>query len=112
VTIPVDSIFHDPELASPSINIKVYDYGSSLDYPADQVVGGESVKTLSTSATLSNMNFTSNKLEDELQKAVDINKQWFQLKIGLGGVSADSDQDYYRIPIGGVDLHITYEVPG
>ena len=48
VTIPVDLIYNNPELASPKINIKVYDYGSSLDYPADQYEGGVTVKTLST----------------------------------------------------------------
>ena len=95
-----------------NINIKVYDYGSSLDYPADQYEGGVTVKTLSTSATLTNMNFTSNKLKEELQKAVDVNKQWFQLKIGLGDVSADGVTDWYRIPKNHVVLHVKYEVPG
>ena len=47
-----------------------------------------------------------------LQKAVDINKHWFQLKLGLGGVAADNIQDFYRIPTGSIVLHITYEVTG
>ncbi len=112
VTIPIVGGSQFPELASSTINIKVFDYGTSLDYPADQVVGGVTVKTLSTSHSLTNMDFTSNKLKDELQKAVDINKQLFQLKIGLGGVSADSIYDFYSMFIADVVLHIKYEVPG
>jgi hypothetical protein len=112
VTIPIQHIFNHPELSSSVIHIKVYDYGSSLDYPADQAVGGELVKTLSTSATLSDMNFSSNKLVDELQKAVELDKQWLQLKIGLGGVSADGTTDYYRISPSSVVLHVKYETPG
>ena len=112
VTIPIQHIFNHPELASSVIHIKVYDYGSSLDYPADQAVGGELVKTLSTSAALSDMNFSSNKLVDELQKAVELDKQWLQLKIGLGGLSADGIDDYYMISIPSVVLHVKYETPG
>ena len=109
VSIPIDDIHNHPELAGSELYIKVYDYGDSLEL-ADQGLGGKLVKTMSTSASLTNLDFSSNKLEDELQKAVDVDKQWFQLKISLGGISANNITDQYSILIGVVVLHITYEV--
>lgn len=111
VSIPVNLILNHPELAGSEIHIKVFYYGDTLTL-ADQVVGGELVKTLAATDSLTNMNFSSNKLEDELQEAVDINRDWFQIKIGLSGVSVDGVNDYYQIPISNTSITIEYEIPG
>ena len=109
VTIPVTLIINHPELAGSELHIKVFYYGDSLDYPQDQVVGGELVKTISTTDSLTDLNFSSSKLADELQKAADVDRQWFQLKIGLSGVLANGKEDYYMIPASVAVLHVKYE---
>jgi hypothetical protein len=114
ITLPLDSVepvHHHPELAGSEVNIKVFYYGDALDL-ADGAVGGETVKTISATSTLTNFNFSSTKLKEELQSAVDISRQWFQLKLGLNGVSADGVGDYYRLYTSTAVLHITYEHEG
>lgn len=111
VTIPLDSVepvHNHPELAGSEINIKVFYYGSTLEL-ADQVVGGELVKTINATDSLTNFNFSSSKLKEELQKAVDIDRDWFQLKLGLNGVSSDGIGDYYKLHTSTAVLHIEYE---
>lgn len=114
VAIPLDSIepvHNHPELAGSEVNIKVFYYGDALDL-GDGAVGGETVKTISATSTLTSFNFSSTKLKEELQKAVDINRRWFQLKLGLNGVSANGIGDYYKLHTSTAVLHITYEYEG
>ncbi len=111
VTIPVDYIKNNPEMAGSLVNIWAYDYGSSLEY-ADLGLGGELIETKDTKDSLTNLNFSGGKLEDELQKAVNIDKNWFQLALGLNGGSSNSTADWYKYLTDDVVLHIKYEVPG
>jgi hypothetical protein len=114
VAIPLDSVepvHNHPELAGSEVNIKVFYYGDALDL-GDGAVGGETVKTIGATSTLTSFNFSSTKLKEELQKAVDINRHWFQLKLGLNGISADGIGDYYKLHTSTAVLHITYEYEG
>lgn len=100
VTIPVVGIVNNPEKIDPKILV---------------VAEGEVAMILDTSPSLNNLNFSSNKLKDELQKAVDVDKQKFQLMIFIGeppGVLVNGVKDYYKIHVTNVVLHIKYEVPG
>ncbi len=112
VTIPIVGIQGNPEKAGSKINIQVIDYGNSLDYPADLAAGGVVVEILDTKNPLADLNFSNNKLKDELQKAVDGDKTWFQLGLILVGISYNSIGDVYILPIVAVVLHVKYEVPG
>jgi hypothetical protein len=110
VTITIRSIVGNPELAGSEIFIEVCHYGDDLEL-TDQAVGGELVKTFNATNSLNDLDFSGNKLEDELQKEVDMDEKWFQLKIELSGVSADGIQDLYEIS-NDVVLHVKYEIPG
>ena len=57
-------------------------------------------------------NFSSAKLEEAIQNAVDSNSSRFQLKISLSGINADGIQDYYWFYNFDITLHIEYEIPG
>ncbi len=112
--IPIALIKNNPELVPGfKVIIGVCDYGNSLDYPADQTnpdyIG---VKTLDATNPLADFNFSTNTLKNELQKAVDVDKKWFQIKIGLFDTSANDTPDYYRINKSDIILHIEYEIPG
>ncbi|MFC2144969.1 hypothetical protein ACFLQQ_01430 [Actinomycetota bacterium] len=112
LSMPLDIKVGNPELVTGSqIHIKVYDYGNSLEL-ADQAIGGELVVTLAALASLTEINFTSDKLHDELQKAIDADKEWFQLKIGPSGILANGIWDYYRFNSSSAVLHVKYETPG
>jgi len=112
VTIPINSILNNPELIpGTKVNVKVYDYGPTFEL-GDQAVGGEHVKTFDALNPLDNFNFSTNKLKEELQKAVDVDKNWFQIKLGPSGILADGSADYYQFFKSDVMLHIKYEVPG
>ena len=112
VSMPIDAIVGNPEMVGGfEVDIKVVYYGGSLEL-VDQNLGSYKVDTITAENPLAEFYFSSNKLEDQLQKAVDVDKKWFQVKIETSGVLANGIWDYYRIPIGGVVLHITYEMPG
>ncbi|MFA5015081.1 MAG: hypothetical protein WC549_06020 [Actinomycetota bacterium] len=114
IAMPLDSVepvHNHPELAGSEVNVKVFYYGDALDL-GDGAVGGETVKTIGATSTLTSFNFSSTKLKEELQKAIDINRQWFQLKLGLSGISADGIGDYYKLHTSAAVLHITYEYEG
>ena len=114
VTIPVELIKNHPEqVPGFKVIIGVCDYGHSLDYPADQTnPDSVGVKTFDALNPMANFNFSTNTLENELQKAVDTDKKWFQLKIALFDTSANDTTDHYRFTKSAVNLHIEYEVPG
>ncbi len=97
VTIPVVGKVNQPEQISTEIIV---------------LAEGQNVKTLYASASLNNLNFSSINLKSELQKAVDADKQRFELVIGFPGVLANGMKDYYRIHVFSAALHIKYEVPG
>ncbi len=111
VTIPISSIVNNPEMSGDKVYIGVYDYGNSLDY-ADLGLGGTLIEILYNSDSLTDLNFSSSGLKDELQKAVNIDKKWFQLGIYLNYVSFNSIEDVYIIPVDTVVIHIKYEIPG
>ena len=112
ISMPIDAIIGNPEMVEGfEVDIKVVYYGGSLEL-ADQNLGSYKVDTITAENPLAEFYFSSNKLEDQLQKAVDVDKEWFQVKIETSGVLANGDWDYYRIPIGGVVLYVTYEMPG
>ena len=113
VTIPVNDIHGDPDLAGDEMHVMVYDYGDSLTL-ADQGDGGEIIFTFGVyyNNYPSNFSFSNNKLKDELQKAIDMDKKWLQLKINLNGVAVNHVSDYFSIPVGNVVLHFEYEIPG
>jgi hypothetical protein len=58
---------------------------------------------------LTNFNFSSAKLKEELQNAVDIDKDWFQLKLGLNGKTNDGIADYYKFNPSNAKLHVEYQ---
>ncbi len=111
VTIPISSIVNNPEMSGDKVYIGVYDYGNSLDY-ADLGLGGTLIEILYTSDSLTDLNLSSSGLKDELQKAVNIDKKWFQLGLYLNYVSFNSIDDAYIIPVDTVVIHIKYEIPG
>ncbi len=111
-SIPIDLIIGHPEQVPLAyVVIKVIDYGNSLEL-VDQFEDGNQVVTLETENPLADFNFSSNILKDELQKAVDIDKKWFQIQVALSWGKANNTLDYYRIPNNQVVLHIKYEIPG
>jgi hypothetical protein len=97
VTTPVTKKVNQPEAASSEILV---------------AIEGTYIKTLYTSSSLNNLDFSSNSLENGLQKAVDADKQLFQLMIGFADVSANNIKDYYHIHVFNVVLHVKYEIPG
>ena len=105
---PGEPVHNHPELAADLVVIKVYDYGSSLDV-GDGVVGGVEVKTIGTTDSLTDFNFSSTKLKEELQDAIDVDKDWFQLKFGLNGKTNDGVADYYKFYTNTAKLHIDYQ---
>ena len=113
VTIPVSGIYNHPELAGSRITIQVVQYGGSLEL-SDQTASGDVVETIDATNSLTNFDSSNNKIKEELQKVVDTNEKWFQLKIKLSspGVSYDGIRDYYKISISDVVLHIKYKIPG
>jgi hypothetical protein len=111
VSIPIEMIVDHPELGGPEIHILVFYYEEELTLD-DQITGGVRVKEIATSDSLTNLDFTSSELEDELQSAVDTGLEWFQLKISPTGINENGIWDYYMIPTSSTVLHITYEIPG
>ncbi len=96
VTIPVVGKVNQPEDASTEILMVVE----------------KLVKTMPTSDSLNNLDFSSDKLKDELQREVDEDEQLFKILMALGDVSTNNTKDYYRIHVYNVVLHVKYEVPG
>jgi hypothetical protein len=99
----------DPWVAGDEMHIKVFYYGDSLDYPDDYAVGGSLVKTFNTSDTLGDLSFSNDSLKNELQDAINNGKSYFQLKIGLNGVSNNSYSDVYKFESTNTSIHIKYE---
>ena len=102
--------YGSPWLAGNLLNIKVFYYGETLDEPADFAVGGELVKTFNTSDTIDNFTFSTSKLKEELQKAVNIGIEDFQFKFGLNNYSNNHDADCYRFTPSDCKLEVTYEI--
>ncbi len=96
VTIPVVGKVNQPE-----------QLGKILVYVEDMLV-----KTLYNSPSLNNLDFSSNNLENALQKAVDADEQGFSMSMGFVDVSTNNVKDYYRIHVYSVALHVKYEIPG
>lgn len=99
----------EPWDAGDKMDIKVFEYGNNLDYPADFAVGGVLIKSIDTSSGLSGVSFSSDSLKSELQNAVDAGKPYLQLKFGLNGVSNNSYSDVYKFTPGNSKLRVTYE---
>jgi hypothetical protein len=102
--------YGSPWLAGNILNIKVFPYGDTLDFPVDYSVGGELVKTFNTTATIDSFTFSTSKLKEELQKAVNIGREDFQFKFGLNNYSNNHDADCYRFTPSHCEIEITYEI--
>jgi len=102
--------YGSPWLAGNILNIKVFPYGDTLDFPVDYSVGGELVKTFNTTATIDSFTFSSSSLKAELQNAVDTGMEDFQLKFGLNTYSHNHDADCYRFTPSHCEIEITYEI--
>jgi hypothetical protein len=111
VSIPIDIIIGYPYLLGGSeVDINVCYYGDSLTSQALNYAA-ILVKTISASDSTTIFNFSSNTLKNELQKAVDLDKKWFQLKIETGAMLANGIWDYYKFYPSDTVLRIKYEVP-
>jgi len=85
----------DPTFAD-RFDIKVFDYGDSLDY-ADFAVGGDSLISVST-AGLTEIDVSGETLINLVQKTIDAGKSNFQLKMGLSSASySDGSADLFAI---------------
>ena len=111
VTIPIITITNNPKMAGGMVRILAHDYGNSLEY-TDLKVVDDLLGSVDSPDSLTNLHFSSNKLEDALQQAVNVDKKWFQLAITLNSWSSNGISDFYSIPVANVELHIKYEVPG
>ncbi len=112
VSIPIDAVSDHPEnTVGSTVSVAVCYYGNSLEL-SDLNLGGVKTAIFSLTNSMTNFDFSSNKMKNELQKAVDVDKKWFQLRLETSGILANGIWDYYKIPVGGVVLHVTYEVPG
>ncbi len=110
VTIPIITITNNPKMAGGMVRILAHDYGNSLEY-TDLKVVDDLLGSVDSPDSLTNLHFSSNKLEDALQQAVNVDKKWFQLAITLNSWSSNGISDFYSIPVANVELHIKYEVP-
>jgi hypothetical protein len=90
------------------MNIKVFDYGSSL-VPDDFRCGGVTVKVFSTSETLTSLTFSTNELKDELESYISSGKELFQLKFGLNGRDINTIMDCYVIFESNASLYVKYD---
>ena len=108
IRIPEVRAYHKPWEAGSQMNIKVFDYGSSLD-PGDFRLGGTTVKVFDTSPSLSNLTFSTPELKDELKIYVSSGKELFQLKFGLNGRSSNGIYDFYMIYKNDAILYVKYE---
>ncbi|GAI50276.1 unnamed protein product [marine sediment metagenome] len=95
-------------MAGSQMNIKVFDYGSSLD-PDDFRLGGNTVKVFDTSPSLSNLTFSTLELKNELKNYVSSGRALFQLKFGLNGRSGNGIADFYRFHESDASLYVKYE---
>jgi len=102
-----------PESFASNIVVKVFDYGDSLD-ASDFAVGGTQIASIPVSDT----NFIiwgtgpdPTPLRNELQKAIDAGRDYFQLKLGLDAITNGDDiidtKDIYNCSED-VELYITY----
>jgi len=108
IRIPTVVIAHEPWLAGSQMNIKVFDYGSSLD-PVDFRCGGYTIKVFSTSSTLTDLTFSTPELKNALKSYVSSGEELFQLKFGLNGRSINSLPDCYTFYKSSASLYIKYE---
>ena len=94
----------DPTFAD-QLNIKVFDYGDSLDN-ADFAVGGSSLASFSTSG-LTNINISDDNLKDLIKKSIEADKQYFQIKLGLStATDNDGTADLFAINLDLVKLTV------
>ena len=109
--MPVFSIFNNPGNVSESLNIKVFDYGDSLDL-GDFVVGGTHLITFNISATQREdiLSVSENAiLKNTLQDAINANKTWYQLKLGLlRETNNDNSGDYIIFDSSTTLLKVSY----
>jgi len=85
----------EPWSASDKMDILVFYYGDELTNPEDFAVGGVVVKTFNISDSLDNLTFSTDELISEVQKAVDDDKDKFQLKFSLHNKSNNGFGDWY-----------------
>jgi len=108
IRIPGVTSLNKPWEAGSQMNIKVFDYGSSLD-PGDFRLGGNTVKVFNTSSSLSNLTFSTLELKNELKSYVSSGRALFQLKFGLNGKSSNGITDLYRVHESNASLYVKYE---
>ena len=85
-----------PESFASHIVVKVFDYGNSLD-ASDYAVGGDNLATIPISAP--SYVISNDILIDQLQKAINAEKDYFQLKLGLNSTTnGDNVMDTIDIP--------------
>ena len=111
LNILISGIIGNPETISPSLNIKAYDYGNSLD-AGDFAVGGTSIYTFDISGVGAHdvLSIIGNDiLIDTLQDAIDDGKTWYQIKLGLLAASNnDFLQDRISFDVNDSTLIINY----
>jgi len=94
----------DPTFAD-QLNIKVYNYGDSLD-SSDFAVGGDSLASIPT-AGLTSINISSNNLIDLINKSITAGTNYFQLKLGLSTpTDNDNTADLFGINLDNVTLTV------
>lgn len=95
----------DPTFAE-QLNIKVYDYGDSLD-AGDFAVGGDLLTSITT-AGLTSINISGDNLKNLIKKSVEAGKNYFQLKMGLStATDNDNTADLFAINLDNAKLTVT-----
>ena len=99
-------IVNNPRFAD-YIDVKVYNYGGSLDM-ADFAVGGQSIARIPTSS--GSYEISGDTLKTELQKYLDASSEsYFPVKIGLSSASNNNGvTDVFNIYLSNVSLEIDY----
>jgi hypothetical protein len=103
--------YEEPWEASDYLNVKVFYYGDTLDYPEDFEEGGALISSVKLDPWPRNFILMSSLLYDELQKAVDNHREDFQLKLGLKTKSNDQEGDYFVSIPSYCELQVVYEIP-
>jgi hypothetical protein len=95
----------DPTFAE-QLNIKVYDYGDSLD-AGDFAVGGDLLTSIPTTG-LTSINISGDNLKNLIKKSIEAGKNYFQLKMGLStATDNDNTADLFAINLDSAKLTVT-----
>jgi len=98
-----------PDLAGDQIFVQAADYGTSLEFEDQNFGGGRTLGTINNSPGLTNINFTSPELINEIQIVLDDPvRHYVQLRLFPDGVNWNYFSDYYKIMWQTVYLHIEY----